>query len=335
MYRKRFERFAIDECEQSSELYKHLALAVAKDDSLLTLSAEARKGQPVANLFFCVCALLDIKGNTPCGLLCECYRTKAYAHTFTEFKSFCETHESELTTLLHEKLVQTNEVRRCAYLYPLFSYIYEKVQEPLSCIEIGTSAGLQLFWDQYRYSYETDLVYGNPFADVHITSSVKGGDINPTYLPSTPPPVAARIGVDLHINDVSKEEDRLWLDALIGEHQERRELFEQAARVVQSQKAQLIEADGVSYLSSLVEKCPSHSTVCVFHTHVANQFNESLKQQLEETVNDLGATRNLFHVYNNMRDSKLRIDSYIDGTKETHVIGETDGHGRWFEWLLN
>lgn len=52
VYRKRFERFAIDECEQSSELYKHLALAVAKDDSLLTLSAEARKGQPVANLFF-------------------------------------------------------------------------------------------------------------------------------------------------------------------------------------------------------------------------------------------------------------------------------------------
>ncbi|MGR6008539.1 DUF2332 family protein [Bacillus cereus] len=35
---------------------------------------------------------------------------------------------------------------------PSFNYIFNKVNKPLALIEIGTSSGLQLFWDQYSYS---------------------------------------------------------------------------------------------------------------------------------------------------------------------------------------
>ena len=46
-------------------------------------------------------------------------------------------YREEIITLLQTKLVQTNEVRRCAYLYPSFSYIFNKVNKPLALIEMG------------------------------------------------------------------------------------------------------------------------------------------------------------------------------------------------------
>jgi hypothetical protein len=82
---------------------------------------------------------------------------KSYEDSFEYFKDFCLTHRNEIESILKTKLVQTNEIRRCAYLYPIFCTIYEKVKKPLALIEIGTSAGLQLLWDKYSYSYDISV----------------------------------------------------------------------------------------------------------------------------------------------------------------------------------
>lgn len=66
-------------------------------------------------------------------------------------------HTDELKVILQEKLVQTNEILRCAYLYPMMTDIYERHQKPLAFIEIGASAGLQLGMDHYNYTYNQDL----------------------------------------------------------------------------------------------------------------------------------------------------------------------------------
>src|SRR5699024_8980112 len=127
------------------------------------------------------------------------------------FKDFCNVFREDVIALLASKLVQTNEVRRCGYLFPSFSCIYNKVNRPLALVEIGTSAGLQLLFDQYRYSYR-GKGYGNPVSPVHITSDIIGENRPP--IPTAMPPVAARIGLDLHINDVSDSADFHWLEAL-------------------------------------------------------------------------------------------------------------------------
>jgi hypothetical protein len=69
---------------------------------------------------------------------------------------------------------------------------------------------------------------GDEGSDVHITSEIKG-DNKPFLLPKSPP-ITFRYGLDLHINDVSNNEDTLWLNSLIWpEHNKRRALFKQAA----------------------------------------------------------------------------------------------------------
>lgn len=254
-------------------------------------------------------------------------------HSFKHFKNFCKLYRDEIISILKTKLVQTNEVRRCTYLYPSFCYIYDQVKKPVSLIEIGTSAGLQLFWDQYCYSYGTEEVYGNVNSKVHLKSEIKGEN-QPFLLPNSPP-VEERIGLDLHINDVSNEEDYLWLRSLIWpEHKERLEMFDYAATCLKEQSVKLIEGDGVSLLSEIAERIPEDSVICIFHTHVANQIPENVKHKLVEQIKEIGTTRDVFHLYNNMWDRDLHLDYFINGKEYNETVGETDGHARWFSWKL-
>ncbi|MGG4267000.1 DUF2332 domain-containing protein, partial [Peribacillus simplex] len=212
---------------------------------------------------------------------------------FHHFKGFCQLHREEIIAILKTKLVQTNEVRRCTYLYPSFCYMFNKVNKPLALIEIGTSAGLQLFWDQYGYSYGTEKVYGNINSKVQLKSEIKGE--NQPFLLQQSPPVIERIGLDLHINDLDDEEDYLWLRSLIwAEHKERLEMFDHAATCLKEQSVKLIEGDGVSLLSEIAKQIPEDSVICVFHTHVANQISESIKHKLVEQIKEIGAKRDVF-----------------------------------------
>ncbi|WP_089744379.1 DUF2332 domain-containing protein [Gracilibacillus ureilyticus] len=336
MLSQRFRDFAKRECKGSSNLYEYLSHEISRDEQILELSLHARDGQPVPNLLFGAVHYLLLKGKDH---PLKQYYPSLVKHpldveaAFPHFKNFCKQHENEIITLLKNKLVQTNEVRRCTYLYPSFCYMYKKVNKPLSLIEIGTSAGLQLLWDKYSYSYGTGEVFGEENAHVHISSEIKGDNL-PSFLPG-PPPVGSKIGLDLHISDLRDTEDYLWLKSLIWpEHKERMELFDQAASCFQKNPVELLEGDGIALLDGVVETLPDNALIGIFHTHVANQFPEELKHQLLEKVQKIGAGRDIFHLYNNMWDRKLHLDYFIDGVEHNQVIGETDGHGRWFEWRL-
>ncbi|MEH7225258.1 DUF2332 domain-containing protein [Bacillus sp. JJ1566] len=332
----KFRNFAITECKGSSRLYEFLSLKITEDDDILELASHARKGQPSSNLLFGAVHYLLLKGKD--HQLREFYPSivtnpRNVEESFIHFKDFCLQFSDEIISLLQEKLVQTNEVRRCSYLFPAFQSIYNTVKKPLALIEIGTSAGLQLLWDQYSYSYGTNEVYGNKDSALHITSEIKGNKT--PNLQDFIPPVAARIGIDLQPINLKDQENELWLQALIWpEHHERRALFEKAAEYVKANELRLIEGNGVELLCDLSEEIPKDFAICVFHTHVANQMPSDVKTSLLEQVQRIGAEREIFHLYNNIQDRNLHLDYYLNGKEYQNVVGETEGHGRWFTWEL-
>src|SRR5699024_4776170 len=184
-----FKTFATDECRGSCALYEHLATKIAEDDALLEICLHTQQGQPIPNLFFGAVHYLLLKGvehdlkqfyDSMVGL------PGRVVDSFPYFKDFSLHNRDAIISVLQHKLVQTNEVRRCSYLYPSFCYIFGKVKKPLALIEIGTSAGLQLLWDKYSYSYKSNDVFGNPYAEVHITSGIKGEGIPFLYTDSPP-----------------------------------------------------------------------------------------------------------------------------------------------------
>src|SRR5699024_2083466 len=125
---KRFLHFANMECKGSSPLYEYLSMEIAEDNELLTIASKAGKGQPAPNLFFGAVHFLLHGGKE--HLLKDFYPSitvnpKLYEAAFPVFKDFCITYRSEIEVVLKTRLVQTNEVRRCAYLYPVFCTIYE------------------------------------------------------------------------------------------------------------------------------------------------------------------------------------------------------------------
>ncbi|PBB06275.1 DUF2332 domain-containing protein [Salimicrobium humidisoli] len=333
-----FKDFAEKECIGSSPLYRELSLKIAEDEDILDLCTEVEKSQPIPNLLFGAVHYLLLKGTE--HELKDYYPSlvdfpKRDCYLYRIFKDFCLENKEEIKVILKNNIVQTNEVRRCAYLFPVFSYIYAQTQKPLSLIEIGTSAGLQLLWDQYAYSYGTEETYGKKDSAVHLESKVREGRIS-EHLLNDVPPVAERIGVDLNIVDVTVTEEKLWLEALIWpEHADRRRNFLRAAGKLQQHPLSLLEGDGVSLLPEIAATMPEDSTLCIFHTHVANQLPEEKKSRLEEYVKDISERRQVFHIYNNMNDRRLHVDHVLKGKATTHTLGDTDVHGRWFDWKID
>lgn len=331
-----FLTFAEKECKGSSLIYEYLSKQIAKDNSLLKIASRAREGQPVPNLLFGAVHYLLLKGTE--HPLKDYYPSivetpKSFKDLFSIFKDFCLNYQKEIEVILQTKLVQTNEVRRCSYLYPAFCMIYERAMKPLSLIEIGTSAGLQLNWDKYCYSYGKDKWYGKIDSELPITAEIKGA--NRPFLLKTAPPVTTRIGFDLQTIDLRDEEEELWLKSLIWpEHKERLFLFEKAVKNSNKGSLNLINGDGISLLPHFAETIPDDSVICIFHTHVANQMPLEGKQLLLQTVDAIGEQRDVFHLYNNIQDRFLHLDYYLAGKRSENTIAETDGHGRWFEWLV-
>jgi hypothetical protein len=312
-----------------------LAARVASDNDLLELAAYARSRQPVPNLFFAAVHYL-LFSNKDHAL--RRYYPSAVAEpedhhlSFPPFKAFCAAHYAEIAHLLKTKRVQTNEVRRCAYLYPAFCRIHQRVRRPLALVEIGTAAGLNLIWDRYAYAYGDSQVFGAAGSPVRIRSTIKG-PIRPP-LEVKPPPVIHRVGVDVEIIDLTDDDQRLWLRALIWpEHRERVELMTRAADLLRADPPRLVQGDALELLEGLSREAPQEAVLCVYHTHVGNQFAQEEQTRLFQAVVRLAERRGICHLYNNMGDGLLHLDVLGMDYPSREIIAGTDGHARWFEWL--
>lgn len=226
-----FTRFAREEFHDASPLYERLALGVAQDADLLDLAAQCRKGERVPNLLFAAVHYLLLQGVAlP---LARFYRSLGGNFDGSEdpgadFRSFCLEHAGRIRALVAVRLVQTNEVSRCAGLMLLFVEASKRTAgRPLFLVDIGASAGLNFCWDQNGYKYGHHPAVGVTNSLVQIECELRGANI--PEVPALFPPVAKRVGVDLNPLDVAEEEDMLWLRALVWpEHEKRAELLRNA-----------------------------------------------------------------------------------------------------------
>ncbi len=126
--------------------------------------------------------------------------------------------------------VQTNEIGRCRALLPGFLYLAKAVAMPLRLLEIGTSAGLNLAWDQYRYQIG-ESGWGDPASPVQLADE---------YATRWDPPavdvrIHSRQGCDLNpIDPVTPEGRARLLSFVWPEKLERFRQLDAAIRLRQS-----------------------------------------------------------------------------------------------------
>lgn len=331
----RFRRFAIEECAESSDdgagspTYEALSETVAGIPALLDLARRCRVGQPIPNLLFA--AVKRSAADFPASELAGHYRRTAEGQRPTPgleraFTEFSLAHRAQIVGYLETRMVQTNEVGRCAYLMPGFLTVAaENPGRSVALIDVGASAGLNLNWDKYRYRYSTGREFGPAASPVVIRCEARKGL---PELPTDFPTVSFRVGLDLAPVDLSDDKEYRWMQALIWpEHGDRQSILSAARRVWLQSPPTVREGDAMDLLPEELRTVPEQSVLCVFHCHTLNQFAAAARERFESILLEASTRRPVYHLASEGPDVSLRR---INGGTATIVFAaRRQIHGKW------
>lgn len=341
----RFRQFASQACTgrtaDPSPLYEHLSLELANDPELLALVEKARDEQPAPNLLYAAIQFLLFQ--TPDPSLGVYYpsigpETRAIDEgTYSAFREFCLENETEVTNLITTRRVQTNAVRRSACLLPAFESVSRRTdRSPLGLVEVGSSAGLNLLWDQYGYDYGGFEAVGCNESRVQLNCGLRGR-VDPP-LPTDLPVVGSRRGIDLHPMNIQNEDDARWLKALIWpEHEDRRENVENAITVARESPPDLIEGNALENLEQVIDEIPDEQAVCLFNTHVLYQLSDTQRVQFYNLVTDIGENRDIYWVScewsMDVAMPLMHLYQFESGIHSGELLARYHSHGSWLQWL--
>jgi hypothetical protein len=274
------------------------------------------------------------------------------------FLDFCRVHRDDLEELIRSRATQTNEVGRCSALLPALCHIaaLHGAEAPLSLLDLGTSAGLNLLFDDYGYTFRpaaggAPLQAGIRASSVQLECTARD-DLR--HLPAlSPPPVAARVGLDLSPIDPHAEDGALWLLACLWpDNLARFERFQAAldnARTT-AHPVRLERGDMITDLPRVAGTIPGEGPLVVFHTWVAAYLDEPEQRALASAVQRLGTSRPVHHLYCESPFETRGLptppppvprDSPDMATAVVHVpagggtavrLADTHPHGSWIRW---
>jgi hypothetical protein len=233
---------------------------------------------------------------------------------------------------------QTNEVNRLATLVPAFASVAGG--RPIALIEVGASAGLNLYPDRYSYEWTAADGVRRGGDGPALAAAVEG----PAPLPDEVPEVAWRAGIDLHPIDVADADQVAWLANLVWpEHEDRRARLARAVEVARADPPRLVAGDLLDHLPALVEEAAAHGPVVVFHSAVIAYLTPEDRDRFQDLMTDLVAGGRCHWVSNEgprvlptvtatgpaMPDDVRGFVLGVDG----RAVAWTHGHGTWLRWL--
>jgi len=221
------------------------------------------------------------------------------------FADFCRAHRAEVEELVATRATQTNEVGRCTALLPGLCHIASQYrwEVPISLLDLGTSAGLNLLFDDYAYTYVAahggaSLTAGSAGSDVVLECSARD-DL--THLPELRiPTMADRVGLDLSPLDPFSDDAARWL--LACQWPDNPVRFGRLRAALANVRAapdppRLERGDMVTDLLRVAATIPGDNPLVVFHSWVAAYLDEAQQRALASEVRALGGDRPVHHLY--------------------------------------
>ncbi len=332
--------FAEDAKRTGSVLYARLAAGIGKDAELRALAAHARVGQPHANLILAAVHFLLLRGaDDP---LTRFYPTVGGTVSaededpFPAFKAFVHRHIDAVEPLIATRVTNTNEVGRSALLHPGFRMIAKEASGPLSLIEVGPSAGLNLIWDKYGVRYFKDGAVVASVGDgaaLVIDCQLRGDGVPPT---GAAPAVGGRVGLELNPVDLANRDDRDWLRALIWPDQvSRLTRLDRAIALFAQEKPVIRAGDALALLPDALAAVPRDQVPVVYHTIAVYQFSSEMREALESILTIAGLRRPVWRLSFEYDGSLYVLSAirYADGARDETRLASCHPHGTWIAWL--
>jgi hypothetical protein len=241
-----------------------------------------------------------------------------------------------LRRFIRTQTVQTNEVQRSWMLLPCFLEVALRTGvETIDLIELGPSAGLNLVWDRYRYTYE----HGT-WGDDDTPLALAGEERRPVPgdLLRLVPRVRHRRGIDLAPLDVARPDDALLLKSFVWADQTARlERLDRALETLRADPPQLERGDVVERLPELLaERLPGALTI-VFQTAVRGYLSREAWTEILTALDDAGRRFPLALVSVSRPAPGehgywgLWLRLWPGGEKR--LLAHSGFHGQWLEWL--
>ena len=228
--------------------------------------------------------------------------------------------------------VQTNEVGRCASLLPGFLAVAESTGLPLRILELGSSAGLNLRWDRYRYEGGFGgSAWGDPNAPLRFT------DVYSDPLPrlDVEARVVERRGCDRNpIDPTSPDGSQLLRSFVWPDQLERFRALDAALALASSVPVDVDRADAALWVGEQLGRVTNGVATVLFQSIVWQYFTPEARAAVRDAVKAAGAAASA-----SAPVAWLRMEPGVDPTKgaeirlrqwpgEERVIAITGYHGR-------
>ena len=360
-----FGYFADHEC-RDDPLYVALCRLIAERPPLLQWLAQATATQRVPNLL--LAALHDRVLADPAS------------HEFSQYfpsvggmrapddalaralDDFVVAQADALRGLLTSRHTQTNEIGRCAVLWPVLCALAQRGgQRRMALLDFGCSAGLNLGVDRYRYDYGS-FVLGVPSGpDVPTIACHLVGKRAVVLRDSerSAPQLVVRAGVDPAAVDVFDDAQVRWLRACVWPYDlERAARLGQALAIARRERFAVHRCDDcAAAIEPWLETLPSDVLPIVFNSWVLHYLDKAARQAHQALMRDLVQRRGIVWLsaegahlamarvpFEAVGDALVNDETVARGSQwwltepaagavRQTLLARSHPHGRWLQWL--
>jgi hypothetical protein len=206
--------------------------------------------------------------------------------------------------------------------------------EMLDVIELGSSAGLNLVWDRYRYRYANGE-WGPKEARLELSGEERRRV--PAGLLRLTPRVRSRVGVDVNPIDVTTDEGARLLKSFVWPDQAwRLDLLDRAIAALREDPPELVRADVVDELPRLLARRRHDVLTIVFETAVLGYLHRAGRERVRRALEEAGQAGSLAYVATGQPAEDvdtyygLFVQQWPGGRR---LVAHADFHGAWLEWL--
>ncbi len=345
---ERFRSFAVTSATRAP-LYRRLAESIADDTEVMALLQAAPEEQAIPVLLFAAVhhQLLDDRGAPLARFYPNLTPSPDTGDPFPAFRSFALERAEVLRATIATRQTQTNEVGRCALFMPALGLLDDEVG-PLSMVDIGASAGLNLLLDRYRYEYAPGGSVG-PASPVRLPCSIRGAVPVPDALPR----LAAAIGLDNNPIGLDDHDGLRWLEACVWPDQidrfERLVAAIDLARSVQPVVRPVVKrGDAVDDLAATVVDAAAAGHPTVTNSWVLNYLSTEARRRYVAILDELGQRFDLSWVLAESPAQTvglpipttepaeeltvLSVVRWRGGSRDVRRLGTCHPHGYWMHW---
>lgn len=245
-------------------------------------------------------------------------------------------HETELLPWL-DGPPQTNEAgRSCGFVAAMLWLAERGLLPRFKCLEIGSSAGINLMIDRYHYDL-ADVEVGPQNAAMRFTPEWRG----------SPPPdraisFASLKGCDVAPVDLTDPAQALRLKAYIWpEHTVRFERLEAAIAAAQRSPPDLVQMNAADFVEQqLLRPQAEGTTRLLMHSIVWQYVPQDQQARITAAMESAGAQATaerpvawvMLEANRTLLNHGLSVRYWPGGGEET-ILAAAHAHGAWLEWL--